>query len=102
MSLVQLVPHIYLHTPLGTAEAHFFESPEGFEVNAVWTCFQVETKEQWQWPAPMVRLCESVSGMRDAGCSAFTITDAYFEVLRPHVLRHRHSPLYERARGVTL
>lgn len=97
MSLVRLMPHMYVFTPFGVAEAHFLESPEGFEVNSVWTCFQVETKECWQWPTPMIRICESVSGMRDMDCSPFGISEEYFETLKPHILRHKESPLFERA-----
>lgn len=99
MNLIRLVPHLYLFTPLGAAEAHFFESPDSFETNAIWTCFQVETKENWLWPSPLVRLCESVSGMRDMNFSPFDITDEYFDVLKPHILRHADSPFYQRARG---
>lgn len=97
MSLLRLTPQIYLFTPLGVAEAHFFESPEDYETNATWTCFQVETKEQWQWPAPLVRLCESISGMRDTKHSPFMVSEDYLDTLRPHILRHQGSPLYARA-----
>lgn len=98
MGIIRLVPRMYVVTPYGIAEAHFLETPEGFETNAVWTCFQVETKECWQWPTPMIRLCESVSGMRDEAYSPFEISNAYFEVLRPHILRHENSPFYRRAK----
>lgn len=99
MSLIRLIPHIYLVTPLGVAEAHFLETPESFETNAVWTCFQVETKEGWQWPMPLVRICESISGMRDEAYSPFILSEDYFETLRPHILRHRRSVFYEAAIG---
>lgn len=99
MSMIRLVPHLYLFTPLGVAEAHFYESPETFETNAVWCCFQVETKENWLWPSPMVRICESISGMRDMDFSDFEISAEYFETLRPHILRHEDSPFYGRAKG---
>jgi hypothetical protein len=99
MALIRLVPHMWLLTPLGVAEAHFLETPEDFETNAAWTCFQVETKENWIWPAPLVRLCESISGMRSIDHSPIEITDEYFETLLPHILRHTESPFYERAKG---
>ena len=51
---------MYVFTPFGVAEAHFLETPEGFEGTLAWTCFQVETKECWQWPDPMVCICESI------------------------------------------
>jgi hypothetical protein len=97
MSLVRIVPHMYVFTPFGVAEAHFLEVPKGFETNSVWTCFQVETKECWQWPNPMIRICESISGMRSGEYSPFMISDEYFATLRPHILRHKHSPFYKRA-----
>jgi hypothetical protein len=99
MSITRLVPHLYVFTPFGVAEAHFYETPESFEVNAVWTCFQVETKENWLWPSPLVRLCESVSGLRDGAYSPFEVSEDYFEVLQPHILRHKLSPFYRRAMG---
>jgi hypothetical protein len=97
MGLIRLIPHMYVVTPFGIAEAHFYESPESFEVNAVWTCFQVETKENWLWPSPLVRICESISGMRDDEYTSFAVSEEYFEMLRPHILRHRRSPFFERA-----
>jgi|ERR1700722_2778774 len=97
MAFTRLVPHFYVFTPFGVAEVHFLETPDGFETNSVWTCFQVETKECWQWPTPMIRLCESISGIRDGECTDFGISPDYFETLRPHILRHKLSPLYERA-----
>lgn len=97
MALIRLEPCIYLFTPLGVAEAHFLESPEGSETNAMWTCFQVETKECWQWPNPLIRLCESISAIRSIEHSPIEIADDYFETLRPHILRHKQSPFYERA-----
>jgi len=99
MALVRVIPHMYLFTPLGIAEAHFFESFENFEVDSVWTCFQTESKEAWQWPNPLVRICESISGMRDGCYTEFKITETYLEVLRPHILRHKFSPLYDTVTG---
>lgn len=99
MSIIRLVPQIYLFTPLGVAEAHFLETPESDETNAMWTCFQVETKECWQWPTPLIRICESVSGMRDMSYTPFMVSEEYLDTLRPHILRHEDSPLYERAIG---
>ena len=84
-------------TPLGKAEAHFLETPEDAENNAVWLCFQSETKEPWQWPSPLVRLCSSISVMRDKYSSEIIISEEYFQTLKPHILRHTHSPFYKRA-----
>ena len=95
--MIRLKPPIFLFTPLGVAEAHFYESADTDDVNSVWTCFQVETKEGWEWPMPLVRICESITGMRDIEQSSFEITDEYFETLVPHILRHHRSPFYDRA-----
>lgn len=94
---IRLIPHLYVFTPFGAAEAHFLSTPEGFETNAVWNCFQCETKENWLWPSPLVRLCESISGMRDDDYTPFNLTDEYFETLRSHILRHTESPFHQRA-----
>jgi len=96
--LIRLVPHMLLLTPLGVAEAHFLEISGDVETNAFWLCFQVETKEQWEWPAPLVRLCGSISGMRTNSHSPIMVSDEYLETLRPHVLRHKKSPFYGRVK----
>jgi hypothetical protein len=96
--VVRIEPPLYLLTPLGIGEAKFLATPYGQDSHCYWHCFQLESKEAWDWPNPMVRLCESVSAMRDRAATPFVITDEYFEELRPHILRHKKSPLYERAR----
>lgn len=97
MGLTRLTPHMYLFTPLGPAEAHFVWGSETFEVPVTYGCFICETKENWWMPNTWVRLCESISALRGAGHSEFYLTDDQFETLRPHILRHKKSPLYERA-----
>jgi hypothetical protein len=98
--MIRLVPFIWVLTPLGVAQAHFFEAAETDDVHSVWTCFQIETKEGWEWPMPYVRICESITGMRDGEYSPFKISDAYVETLRSHILRHTHSVLYGRALAI--
>jgi hypothetical protein len=96
MPLIRIEPHIFVMTPLGRAEAHFLLSPDNVEVYAEWCCFQSETKENWWWPAPMVRLCSSITGIRDGEHSDIIVSDEYLETLRPHILRHKESPFYDR------
>jgi hypothetical protein len=97
MSITRIVPHMYLFTPLGPAEAHFIWGSDTFEVSVTYCCFQCETKENWFWPNTLVRLCESITALRDDSHSPIYVSDALFETLRPHILRHKKSPLYERA-----
>ena len=93
---LRLDPILYLHTPLGVAEAHFVHYAGG-DVHKVWGTFQVETKENWWWPNPWVRLCESATALRDVQHSAIYLNDAELETLGRHILRHKLSPLYARA-----
>lgn len=97
MAITRIVPHMYLFTPLGPAEAHFILEPDTFEDPAVYGCFQSETKENWWWPNQLVRICESISALRSDDHSPFYVPDDLFATLRPHILRHKKSPLYERA-----
>lgn len=97
MSLIRLEPIIYLYTPLGVAEAHFYEVPEGVETHPMWHTFQVESKEPWVWPNPLVRICDSVSGMRDKAHSPIVVDEEYLDSIKPHIMRHQKSPLFERA-----
>jgi hypothetical protein len=98
MSLVRIQPFIYFLTPLGEAEAHFLANSETFEVPITYGCFMLETKENWWWPNTQVRLCESVSALRSSAHSPIHLPDDLFEELKPHILRHKRSPFYERAK----
>ena len=95
--LIRIQPHMYLATPLGYAEAHFLWAADNNEQNVQWGCFQTETKENWWWPSPVIRICESISEMRDGTCSDIHISDNYFETLREHIRRHTKSPFFARA-----
>src|ERR1700748_2008692 len=97
MSMLRLEPVIFLQTPLGLAEAHFKQTFESHETHSVWHTFQCETKEPWEWPNPLVRLCDSVTALRDGAMSDIQVSDDYFETLLAAILRHPHSPFYDRA-----
>ena len=84
-------------TPLGDAEAYFLQVPTGTDTYAQWGVFQQETKEQWWFDNTLVRITGSVSARRGDFMSEFFVSDDLFETLRPHILRHKKSPLYERA-----
>lgn len=92
MNLLRLDPPIYLLTPLGDAEAHFLQVPEGFETSSVWGCFQCETKENWWWPNQQVRLLGSLTAMRSKDVSDIFVPQDLLDDLRPHILRHKLSP----------
>lgn len=97
MSILQrIAPHFYLFTPLGPAEAHFVWGSATYEVPVSWGCFMCETKENWWWPNTQVRLCESITAMRSDQHSPIYVSDELLETLRPHILRHKKSPFYER------
>lgn len=91
------MPHMDLFTPLGVAEAHFIWGADTFENYVTYGCFMLETKENWWWPNTQVRLCESVSSERSKQHSEIHVEDDLFTTLIPHILRHKKSPLYQRA-----
>lgn len=91
--IIRLTPPMILLTPLGEAECHFYEAPDTWENHPFWHCFQLETKEAWVWPNPLVRIVESVSGIRGREHTPFAVSPEYFAELMPHILRHRKSPL---------
>jgi hypothetical protein len=95
--ILRLTPPMILLTPLGEAECHFYEPAEGYESHPLWHCFQLETKEPWVWPNPMVRIVESISGLRGSAHTQFHLKEDYFNELIPHILRHQKSPLYTAA-----
>lgn len=97
MNLQRIVPFLYLYTPLGEAEAYWIQVPEDGDTYAFFVCFQKETKECWVWPNPHVRLVDSISSMRGKDHSPIHISDSLFETMKPHILRHKKSPFYERA-----
>jgi hypothetical protein len=92
-TLVRVDPLIFLHTPLGMAEAHFV-CFEGVEVPKLWCTFQVETKENWWWPNDQVRLVHSISAGRDGTHTAIFLDDHMKWTLGDHILRHKLSPFY--------
>lgn len=95
-SIIRLETPIHLFTPLGYAEAHFLWVPENFEVNCNWGCFQQDTKENWWWPNPQVRIIESVSGSRGDNRSEICLSDEQLSALRPHIDRHPSSPFRDK------
>lgn len=97
MGMTRIIPHMYLFTPLGPAEAHFLWSSDTFEVPISYGCFISETKENWWWSNTHVRICESVTAIRSGKHSPIYISDDLFEELKHHIKRHTRSPFYERA-----
>jgi hypothetical protein len=95
--LIRLVPAMYVLTPLGEAEAHFLQVPHDNDRYCQWGCFQLETKENWWWDNTLIRLIGSISARRGDNYSDFYVSNEMFEMLLPHILRHKKSPLYERA-----
>ncbi len=100
-NLIRLDPIIYVMNPLGEAEAHFLQVPIGPDNYAQWGCFQLETKEQWWFDNTLIRLVGSISGRHGDRMSEFYVSDEMFEMLLPHILRHKKSPLYNLAMEAT-
>lgn len=100
-NLIRLTPIIYVMNPLGSAEAHFLQVPIGDDGYTQWGCFQAETKEQWWFDNTLIRLVGSISGRHGDYMTDFHVSDEMLEMLLPHILRHKRSPLYQRAIELT-
>lgn len=94
--ITAISPLMVLLTPLGIAEAHFIWVRPSFEVPVNFGCFQRETKENWWWNNQQVRLCESISLGRPGNHSDIFLSDEMLEELKPHILRHKGSPFYDK------
>lgn len=94
MNVIRLDPIIYLFTPLGDAEAHFVQIQEGWEVPAVYGCFQLDTLENWWWPNNLVRILGSITGQRRWSGSPIILTDEMRSEVEAHASRHPSSPFF--------
>jgi len=94
----RISPPIHVHTPLGPAEAHWLRMDTS-EVPYEFLCVQSETKEFWSWPNHYIRMAGSVSGARDDHHSKIFLSPKMEETLRPHINRHKQSPLYDGSPG---
>ena len=92
---------MFILTPLGEAEAHFLQVPINNDNYVQWGCFINETKENWWFDNTMVRIVGSCSGRRDSNVSPFFLSQGMLEMMTPHILRHKRSPLYEKVVELT-
>jgi hypothetical protein len=97
--IIRIQPHFYAMTPLGEAEVHFLETDDGVENYPIWHCFQTETNEPWAWPNPLIRIAGSISGLRSGKHSPIFLSEELLADLRPHIVRHVHSPFWEGEKG---
>ncbi len=88
----------YLLTPFGEAEADFMWVPDSSEVPCEYQCWLLETNEVWWFPQPLVRAVKSMSAYRRGKASPIVMPEALLVAYAPHILRHKNSPFYERAR----
>lgn len=97
--MAQVVPiERSLMTPFGEAEADFMWVSDSADMASEYHCWLLETNEVWWFPQPLVRAVKSMSSYRRGLASEIIIPDALLRAYAPHILRHRNSPFYERAR----
>lgn len=87
-----------LLTPFGEAEADFMWVSESPDVASEYQCWLLETGEPWWFPQPLVRALRSMSASRRCAPSDIHLPDALLDRYRQHILRHKQSPFYDRAK----
>lgn len=86
----------FVYTPLGPAEVWYTKASNAEEKTCLFGVFQCETKEFWLWPNHQIRICESITAMRDENHSPIHLTVEQIGMLTPHIKRHTQSPFYWR------
>ena len=90
----------YLLTPFGEAEADFMWVSDSADAASEYQCWILETNEVWWFPQPLVRAVKSMSSHRRGTASEILMPDALLKSYALHILRHKKSPFYERAKAI--
>ena len=96
MPIVEPIAKI-LWTPFGVAECDARYWPDSPDLPCTFSCWMLETRENWVFPQQLVRACESMASPAHGCGSDIFMPDKLLESYLPHVLRHHGSPFYERA-----
>ena len=86
-----------LYTPFGVAECDARCWPESPDLQLTYSCWLLETRENWVFPQQLVRACESMSGPHHGEGSDIYLDDKLLTSYLPHIVRHKYSPFYQRA-----
>lgn len=96
----QIIPiERHLLTPFGEAEADFMWVSDSPDVATEFCCWLLETNECWWFPQPLVRAVRSMSASTRGMPSDIILSDALMDRYAQHILRHKKSPFYERAKA---
>lgn len=87
-------------TPFGEAEADLIWVSDSADIASEYCCWLFETGENWWFPQPLVRAVRSMSASRRVCSSEIVLSDALLSRYAAHILRHKQSPFYERARAL--
>lgn len=90
----------HLMTPFGEAEADHMWVSDSADVASEYECWILETGECWWFPQPLVRAVRSMSASRRGEPSEIALPDSLLHRYATHLLRHKRSPFYERARAL--
>jgi hypothetical protein len=89
-----------LMTPFGEAEADFMWVSNSADTASEYHCWILETNEVWWFPQPLVRAVKSMSSYRRGEASEIVMSDELLKAYAPHLVRHKKSPFYDRAKMV--
>lgn len=88
-----------LLTPFGEAEASHMWVPDSPDAASEFLCWILETNESWWFPQALVRGVRSMSSHRRGRPSEIVLPEPMLERYANHIMRHKNSPFYERAKA---
>jgi hypothetical protein len=87
-----------LLTPLGEAEADLMWVSDSIDTMSEFHCWIFETNESWWFPQSLVRAVKSMSAPRRGQSSEIVLSEAHLRAYASHILRHKKSLFYNRAK----
>jgi len=93
--------HKYLMTPFGEAECDLAYISDTGDVPVEYQCWLFETGEPWWFSQSLVRAIPRPNEPYRKGPSDIHLSDTLLAKYAHHILRHKKSPFYERAKALT-
>ena len=90
-----------LYTPFGVAECDARCWSDSPDLQLTYSCWMLETRENWVFPQQLIRACESLGGPYHGQHSPIYMDDKLLRSYAFHILRHKQSPFYEAAKRIT-
>jgi hypothetical protein len=96
MPVVERIEKI-LATAFGPAECDARLWPDSPDMPCLYSCWLLESRENWIFPQQLVRATESMAGPTHGEYSDIQLSDDLLASYAKHIARHRKSPFYDQA-----